>query len=379
MSETVWIIAGETSGDGYGARLAAELWRKRPELVVRGMGGPAMAKAGVDIMIDSSELGVVGLVEVFRHIFTFIRIFQQLVRRASKERPDVVVLIDYPGFNLRFAKRLHALGIRVVWYISPQVWAWKRGRIHKLAAYVDKMLAIFPFEPEVYAEVDLDVSFIGHPLLEELEEGRDPELVRDPDTVLLLPGSRRMELARLLPDLVRTAAILKQKHPSLTFVMPLPRPTTRDLALKMLDELRGTEKLPDIQVEVGTTRMWMQRAGTGLAATGTVTVEAAILGVPLVTVYRVNWLVAKLARLIVRLDYATMVNIIGGREIFPERVQEDMTVPKLVEAMESILPGGARREETLTGMRETVATLGGNVPASARVAQCVLEQIDRSE
>ena len=190
---TCWIVAGEASGDAYGAALATALREAQPGIRLAGMGAEKMRAAGVETYIDSTELGIVGFVEVLKHLPMLLRLFRKLVRRAAEERPSVVVLIDYPGFNLRLAKKLHALGIRVVWYISPQVWAWKRGRIWKLAKYCRRMLCIFPFEPEVYAKTSMRTEFVGHPLLETLAPYTSQPEDRDPNLVILLPGSRRAE------------------------------------------------------------------------------------------------------------------------------------------------------------------------------------------
>ena len=373
MAETIWIIAGEESGDGYGARLARELQQQRPAVVLRGMGGRAMAAAGVEILIDSTELGVVGLVEVLGQLRTLLRALRYLTRRAAEERPAVVVLIDYPGFNLRLARRLHGLGIRVVYYVSPQVWAWKRGRRHQMAACCRRLLCIFPFEPAVFADTGLDTRFIGHPLLESLAEVRDPAARRDHSLVLLLPGSRRGEVERLLPHLLRTAAALKRRQPHLRFLMPLPRESVAQMARACMRRLPAAG-LPEVQVETGRTHYWMQRATAGLAASGTVTMEAAILGLPLVSVYRLSWLTYALARLVVRgVRFFTIVNLIAGREVFEEFLQGEVCVDRLLPAVEAILPGGARRAEVLAGMAEAVAALGSAGGVSAQAAAQVLD------
>lgn len=367
---TIWIVAGETSGDGYGARLGRELRGLCPEVVLKGMGGPAMREAGIEILVDSTELGVVGFSEVFHLLPLFVRLFRGLVRRAAAERPDAVVLIDYPGFNLRLARRLHSLGIRVVYYVSPQVWAWKKGRIPKIAAWVDRLLTIFPFEANVYGGTGLDVEFVGHPLLEILAEERDDSIVREPDTVLLLPGSRRGEIDRLLPTLAETAHLLARERPNLRFVMPLPRQGIADHAARLLESLPGK---PPIRIEIGNARRWMQQAGTGLAASGTVTVEAAILGLPLVSVYRVNLLTYLLALAVVNLPYFTMVNLIAGQQVYPELLQGEFTAENVLAKLLPLLPGGERRQEVETGMARVVAALGGNRPASRRAAEAVLD------
>lgn len=377
MGNTVWIIAGEESGDGYGARLARELRRQRADVIIRGMGGGAMSAAGVDVLVDSSELGIVGLVEVFRHLGVLLRVFRMLVRRALEERPDVVVLIDYPGFNLRFAKKLHAAGIPVVYYVSPQIWAWKRGRRHRLAACCRRLLCIFPFEPEHYADTALDVHFVGHPLIAMLEEERDPELQRDPNLVLLLPGSRRAEIDRLLQDMLRTAAALHESNPDLRFVMPLPRPAIAHYAREKLQAFTGPEAAVDVDVVCGETRRWMQCGTAGLAASGTVTMEAAILGLPLVSIYRLAPLTYMLSRLVVRqVRFFTIVNLIAGREIFEEFLQNEVTPANLVPALRAILPDGRRRGDVIEGMAETVGRLVTGKNASVLAANAVLEVAD---
>lgn len=378
MPSSIWIIAGEESGDAYGARLAAELQRLRPGLAVRGMGGRAMAAAGVELLIDSSELGVVGFVEVFRHLGVFLEALAALARRAAAERPAAVVLIDYPGFNLRLARRLHGLGIPVVYYVSPQVWAWKRGRRHRIAAWCRRLLCIFPFEPGCYADTGLDVRFIGHPLLEILAAEREPGAVRDPGLVLLLPGSRRAEVERLLPPMLETACQLHRRNPGLRFVVPLPREAIARVARDCLAR-RDAASLPELRIEVGQTRHWMQVASAGLAASGTVTMEAAILGLPLVSVYRLSWLTYALARLVVRgVPFFTIVNLVAGREVYQEFLQGHVTAPWLVPAMEAILPGGGRRDEVLAGMAQAVAGLGQGSAVSATAAALVLETADGS-
>lgn len=372
-SRTLWILAGESSGDLYGARLAAELRRLDPQLAVRGMGGAAMREAGVDLLVDSSELGVVGLVEVLRHLRTFLRIFADLVARAARERPAAVVLIDYPGFNLRFARRMHDLGIPVVYYVSPQVWAWGRRRIPTIARLVRKMIVLFPFETETYAGTGLDVEFAGHPLVDLLTERRDPALVRTSDTLLLLPGSRHSELDRLLHPLLDTAAWLAARRPDLRFVLAAASPAMAARVRREL-ERRATRHptMPPVQIVVGETHAWMQRAAAGLAASGTVTMESAILGLPLVVVYRVNPFTYAVGRRLVKLPFFTIVNLVAGRCVFQEFLQGQVCPAVLGPALETILPGGSRRADVEAGMHEAVVALGGARNASRRAAEAVL-------
>jgi lipid-A-disaccharide synthase len=237
-----WIIAGESSGDIYGAALAEELRQlgaARGETVeISGMGGAAMIKAGVKVKVDSTELGVIGIFEVLKSIFTFIRIFFYLLKEVKADRPDAVILIDYPGFNLRFAKKLYKLGIPVYWYVSPQVWVWGKKRLPVLAKICTKMLVIFPFEVEVYANSGLQAKFVGHPLVDVIAARRDPSIVRDKDTFLLLPGSRKNEIDRLLIPMLEVVEELHKKHDNLKFILAAPREKIAESCRKKIDKFR---------------------------------------------------------------------------------------------------------------------------------------------
>lgn len=375
----IWIIAGEASGDLYGARLAAELKRRAPDVIVSGMGGIEMRKAGVEILVDSSELGVIGLVEVLENIFKFIRILLYLIREAKKRRPAAVILVDYPGFNIRFAKAMWKAGIPVVWYISPQVWVWRKGNIGKLAKYCRKLMVIFPFEPEVYEGSGLDVEFVGHPLVDIVRGRADSSIERDPNSVLLLPGSRKKEIDYLLEPFLKTVSILKSRHPKLQFIVAAPREKILQMVKDGIREFimkNPDYPLPDIQLTRGKNAFWMQRCTAGLAASGTVTVECAIAGLPLVVAYRLNKITFLLARLIIGKlfrGFFTMVNIILFRRAFEEFLQFQVVPEDLADAMDRILPGGARRAEVDADMREMVdAISGGANGAVARAASCVL-------
>jgi len=374
----VWIIAGEASGDRYGARLAIELQLARPGIMLAGMGGAQMRAAGVNLLVDSSDLGVVGFVEVLRHLPTFHQVFYTLLREADRQRPDAVVLIDYPGFNLRFARRLRRMGIPVIYYVSPQVWAWGRRRVPRIAEWVDKMLVIFPFEPAVYSGVGLDVEFVGHPLLSILDESVDPDVHRSENEVVLLPGSRTVEIRRILPVMLQTASMLQEQNPDLKFVISLPDRSQAELAEQIRARAARTKRAPEnLEISHGRTLYWLQRGAAGLAASGTVTVEAAILGLPLVVTYRVNWITYLLARCVVRVPYITMVNLVLNRLVFEEFIQSQAKPPVLAEALAAILPGGGRRAEVEAGMRELRAALGGGGNASARAAHAILKFLDR--
>lgn len=369
----LWIMAGETSGDGYGASLAQAIQAQAPGVRLRGMGGSRMREAGVDTFVDSTELGLIGFWECLKHIPFFLGLLRRIVKLAIQERPRTVVLIDYPGFHMMLAKRLHALGIRVVWYVSPQVWAWRSGRVWKLAKSCDRMLCIFPFEPACYAKTTLQAEFVGHPLFGILAPYRQIPAQRNPSQVLLLPGSRRQELQRLLPPFLQAAALLQRNAPQLHFHIPLPRQAILEYAQELA---RKCPHLPsNLTWSVGDTREWMTRAAGAIAASGTVTVEAALLGLPVVVAYRISPLSWWLAKRLIRISTITIANLVCGRRVFQELLQGECTGEKLAEALQAILPGGAQREETLQGMEEFTRRLGAaGEDVSANVARIALEE-----
>ncbi len=371
----IWILSGEASGDVYGAKLARELrllGEQNGQIVaVAGMGGPEMIKANVDIRVDSTELGVVGVVEVLKHIFTFVHIFFKLVRQAKIERPDAVVLIDYPGFNLLFALMMHFHKIKVVWYVSPHLWVWGKWRLPVLAKICDKMLVIFPFEIEVFAKTKLPTEFVGHPLLDIVKERTNPALARDEHSFVLLPGSRTMEITRLLVPMLDTITALHSQHPDLKFFLSAPRPKIADLCESIYQKYCETHpETPKVVISYGDTPYWQQRATAGLAASGTVTVESAIAGLPLVVGYKLNWVTILLASLVVKLyrGYFTMVNIIADKTVFEEYLQHRFCPANLVPAIERILPGGSRRAEVESDMIKLKQTLTPQSSSAARQA-----------
>ena len=374
--KNIWILSGEASGDMYGAKLAEELRliaaAKGEEIHVAGMGGPKMIAAGIDIRVDSTELGVIGFVEILKHIFTFINIFFKLVKQAKAERPDRVVLIDYPGFNLLFALVMYCNEIPVIWYVCPHLWVWGKWRLPVLAKICSKMLVIFPFEVEVFAETPLKADFVGHPLVDIVEGRRDPSIVRDPNAFLLLPGSRTMEIERLLPTMLEAVYQLSQKHPQLRFYLSTPRERITNLCLKTISEYREKQPdLPMISIRTGDTGVWQQKAGTGLAASGTVTVESAIAGLPLVVGYRTNWLSIIIAILLqVKLfrGFFTMTNIIANKVVYEEFLQHRFKVENIVPAVERILPDGERRLEVEAEMAEVRQMLSAQSGSAARQA-----------
>lgn len=377
--QKVWILAGEASGDLYGARLAEELQRQHPQLLVQGMGADRMREAGVEILVDSTDLGIVGFVEVLKHLPMFWRLFHQLVDQAAEARPDVVVLIDYPGFNLRFARKMKELEIPVVYYVSPQIWAWGKNRVKTMVEFLSHMIVIFPFEKRFYERSRLPVSYVGHPMVQILKERQGPETQRANDLIALLPGSRMSELSRLLVPFLETAARIYQRQPRYRFVIPLPTKCLCAYVQEQVLELWSDEGTIPIEVTHGETERWLSRATAGLAASGTVTVQAAILGLPLVVAYKVNAMTYFIGKRLINVPYITMVNLVAEEEIYEEYVQSEATPEKLAEALFRILPDGERRQSVIDGIQATVRKLRGEGNPSAAAASIVLEQLAAPE
>ncbi len=380
-TKKIWILSGEASGDLYGAALTRELHRlgkvNSVPVEVSGMGGPKMAQEDFRLLVDSTELGVIGVVEILKHIFTFIKIFFQLLRTARRERPDAVVLIDYPGFNLLFALAMYFSSIRVVWYVCPHLWVWGKWRLPVLAKICSKMLVIFPFECEVFAKTRLRAEFVGHPLADIVEARTRPELTRQDNLFLLLPGSRKMEIDRLLHPMLETICVLHEKHPALRFVLSAPREKVAARCQDIYEDfIRRHPECPGLEIRCGETAALLQEAGTGIAASGTVTVECALAGLPLVVVYKLNTVTLLLASLVVRLyrGFFTMTNIIADKEVYREYLQWKVKPKYLVPAIEEILPGGSRRTEVEKDMLEVKNMLKcGSSNAAFHAAEKVWE------
>ena len=377
--KNVLISAGDASGELHAAALAEELRRREPGVRLFGLGGPAMEKAGVELIVPQHELAVGGLVEVLVDLPRIVKAWRRMTRALVESRPDLVILVDSPDFNLPFAKRARKLGVPVLYYVSPQVWAWRRGRIRRIAARVDRLAVIFPFEPAVYAGTGLAVDFVGHPLLDRLaplaaatdsaSARRALGLDAGRPLVLLLPGSRRNEVKSTLPLQLAAATALHARDPRVGFVIAVAPSIARDT----IDEALARVRLPsllDVSVIEGRTHEAILAADVALAKPGTVTLEVALLGTPLVVTTRVNALTAWLIRRLVRVSSYTMPNLIAGRAVVPEFLQEDAEPARIAEALLALLTGPAREAqlEALASLREALGG-GGAAARAAGIAQ----------
>ena len=372
------IIAGETSGDMHAAPLVTAIRKAHPEYEFHGIGGALMRDAGVDTSYDISEMAVMGFAEVFRRLKFFKRVFGEMVDLAGRKRPEAVILVDYPGFNLRFAAKLHAMGITVIYYICPQVWAWHRERIPKMAAIVDKLITIFPFEAEHFKATGLDVGFAGHPLVDEaravLARTPSPLPWADAPGVALLPGSREHEIDRLLPTMWEAATRLGRERPDLHFITAAPAKTQANLIRSRLSTLPAGPQHHTIVT--GETREVLRQARAAMVASGTATIETALMRCPMVVTYKVAPLTYWLGRLLVKVPHIGMVNIVAGREICRELIQHDATPEAIAQAVTPLIDDSPERDQARVDLEDVVTRLGAG-GAAARAAAMVIETMER--
>jgi lipid-A-disaccharide synthase len=375
----ILISAGEASGEMYGAELLRALRRRVPDIEAFGVGGERMRTAGFEAVVESRDVAVVGLAEVVSHLPSIYRHFKRLLREVDVRKPDVAVLIDFPDFNFRLAKQLHRRGIPVVYYISPQLWAWRKGRIKLVQKYVTRMLVIFPFEEEFYRKHGVEAEFVGHPL-GELEVDPLPASFNVPrwpaddfeGWIALLPGSRRKEVEMNLPIMLEAANLLFDGDNRRQFVMPVASTISKSWLLKLVrQQAFGSIELVD------DARFALANSRAAIVASGTATVEAAVIGTPFVMVYRVSPLTWVLGRRLVNVPFFSMVNLIAGREVVPELVQQDFTPQNVAGRVQEILEDGPKRQAMIAGLAEVKAQLreGAAGAASERAADAVLKAI----
>ena len=374
----ILVCAGETSGDMYGAAILRELRAIAPRpLECYGIGGDAMQAEGVELFAHASVTGVMGFWEVLKRYRYFSRLLKTITGLLDTRRPDVLLTIDYPGFNLRIAEQAHRRGIRTVHYVCPQVWVWHRERIPKIARIIDRLVTLFPFEPALFDGTGLNVTFEGHPLADQVAATlaeTPPALPWGPGRrIALFPGSRPAEVARLLPVEIEAARRLETAIGPCSFIIPAPTPTTRRAVEAILARL--PHKPATLAVSDGQSRHILRQAEAAVIKSGTSTLEASLLLCPCTVVYQVSPATYAIARRLVKgLKHVGLVNILAGREVCRELIQGAMT-PEAIEAeMRRILDDAAYRAAMLDGMREVNARVG--LPgATARAAAVVLEEI----
>jgi len=376
------VVAGEASGDLHASEVIRELKQLDPSLETFGIGGDLLAKQGTKILHHAREMGIVGLFNVLRHLGMFKRIFRELMDRIAAERPDAVLLVDYPDFNLRVARKVKELGIPVIYYISPQVWAWRRGRVRHIAEYVDRMIVIFPFEEEFYREHQVPVTYVGHPLIEQLQDVKrtaDSSRIR----VALLPGSRRGEVDDLLPPMLEAVRLLRGERASRPITAG-ETPALRDVDAFVVqaptidrEQLERLMKQTGIEVRIvpydgGEA---VASASIALSSSGTATLEAAVLGTPVVVMYKLTPATYVIAKRLVKLPHFSLVNIVAGRGVVPELLQHHVTGPRIAQEVRRLLEPENRRR-----VREDLAAVKaklGEPGASRRAAEAIMSTLKR--
>jgi lipid-A-disaccharide synthase len=371
------IVAGEASGDAHAGRMIAALKARRPDITVSGIGGDALRQAGAAIFTDFRELAVMGLVEVLKRYREIKAVFNELVERLQKEKPDLLILVDYPGFNLKLAKKAHKLGIPVLYYISPKVWAWRPGRIKTIRRYVDHMAVLFPFEETLYQDAGITVTCVGHPLVDAVHSDLTVSQAKqhfelDPEhrVLGLFPGSRRSEVEALLPIMLQTAEKIKQRHFDLEVLLPLAPGLDMDFLQPML---RRSDL--DIKVVSGDFYDVIRSCDAIVAASGTVTLEIALMGVPHLIVYRVAPMSYRILKHLVKIPYVGLCNIVTNDNIVTELLQDEVTVENLDHHLTPLLtdPQAKQRAEYI---RQQVLTALGPAGGADNAAQLILDRLD---
>jgi lipid-A-disaccharide synthase len=399
MSQTIFISAGEASGEHYGALLSTAIQRRLASAGrtarLFGMGGERMKAAGLELIVHSEDMAVMGLTEVVLHLPRIYREFRKLKKAIRASRPDVAVLIDFPEIHFRLAKEFHRLGVPVIFFVSPQLWAWKKHRIKLVQKYIRKMLVIFPFEEAFYRENGVNAEFVGHPLAElplpdttreqfAIENSLDPTRT----WIGLLPGSRSREIRDHLPEILEAARKLQSAgHAAETFEFMVPLAPTLSVAQRaeVLQIVKDHGSELSVRL-VDDARAALLHARASVVASGTATVEAALIGNPFVVVYRVSAVTYAIARRVVKVPHVAMANLIAGKRVVPELIQNDFTAVNIVQEIEPLLPDGAPREsmmKELGAIREALSLQpeelrNGAVGAIERVATIALEELEAS-
>ncbi|SFD06880.1 lipid-A-disaccharide synthase [Thiohalospira halophila DSM 15071] len=375
---TIMVVAGETSGDAHTAEVVRAIQERRPGASFFGVGGERLRAAGVDLQVHADELSVMGIVEVLRHYPRLRGILKRLQGLLAERRPDLLIVTDLPDFNLRLAATAQALGIPVLYYVSPQVWAWRSKRVKVIRERVDAMAVLFPFEVPIYEAAGVPVRFVGHPLVRDTPTDRDPVAARHalglPESgpvVGLLPGSRRSEIAQLMPPLADAAARLRQSHPDVAFVVPVAPSMDREAITGPLAEAGVEATLVDSSAFHDV----IAASDAVASASGTATLEVALMETPLVVTYKVAPLTYAILRRLVKLDHVSLVNIVAERGVVKEFIQGEATGANLAGELERLLDDGEYAE----GIRRDLAGLRarlGEGDAASGVADWALELVD---
>jgi len=375
-NKTIMIIAGEASGDMHGASLVHEMLKIDSSLKFYGIGGNKLQEVGVNLLAHSSEMAVMGLTEVIPKLGTILRIMNRMKKSMDEFNPDLVILIDYPDFNLRIAKAAYKRGIKVFYYISPQVWAWRKGRINQIKKLVNKMAVILPFEVETYRQKGFPVNYVGHPLLDLVKTEYSPQEARTKfglkegkTTVALLPGSRFSEVNNLLPEMLKAGEILAQHIQDIQFLLPL----ADTIEEKIITDIISRYALK-VNIIRGYTYDAISCSDLAIVASGTATLETALLGVPMVIIYKISSLTYFILKFIVNVKNIGLANIIAGKTIVPELIQEDASGNRIAAEALDILADAEKKMEMIKELAAVRSKLG-NPGAARKTAQLAYDML----
>jgi lipid-A-disaccharide synthase len=369
-AKTIMIIAGEASGDMHGASLVQEMLKIKPSLNFYGIGGNELKETGVKLLADAADMAVVGLTEVISKLGSFLKIMNQMKKSLDDIKPDLVILIDYPDFNLPLARAAHKRGIKVFYFISPQVWAWRKGRIRQIKRVVTKMAVILPFEIDTYSQKGFHVNYVGHPLLDRVktnysrEEAHKIFGLTDNTTIGLLPGSRSSEVVKLLPEMLQAAKTIAQEIPQAQFILPLADTVDEKIITDIISRFKV-----NVKVISGNTYDVISCCDLAIVASGTATLETALLGIPMIIVYKISPFSYFIGKLAIRVRNIGLVNIIAGKTIVPELIQGQANGARIADEALTILNNkDDRRREIIKDLAEIRAKLG-SPGAALRAAQ----------
>ena len=373
----IMIVAGEASGDLHGGNIVQAMHKIDPEISFYGVGGRNLKEAGVELIADAADMAVVGLTEVVFKLGMILKVMAQLKASLKKDRPDLIILIDYPDFNLPLAKAAKKYGIKVFYYISPQVWAWRRGRIGKIKKIVDRMAVILPFEADLYREAGVDVTFVGHPLLDVVrtkyprkEALRRFDLREEVTTVGILPGSRQSEVTRLLPVMLGAAEIIEKQIKDVQFVLPLA--DTLDIAF--VSQIIAKHSVP-VRLIPNEVYDVIGCADIAMVASGTATLETALMETPMIIIYKVSAPSYYVGRMVINIDHIGLVNIIAGKTVVPELIQFEASPENIAAGVMEILATKERMEGIKAELKK-IRDMLGNHGAAERVARLAYDMIN---
>ena len=373
----IYIVAGEASGDQHAAKLVTEIKQLKPNIRFSGIGGKMMQSAGVDIISNLAQYGVVGIIEVLVHLRVIWRAFKMLKQKLKEQKPDLLILVDYPGFNLRLARYAKKQGIKILYYVSPQIWAWKQGRIKTIRNTVDLMAVTLPFEVDIYRQANVPVAFVGHPSVDTVKPSMSALQARkffnlraDSIVIGILPGSRKNELKSLLPVMCATSKQLQQHYDNIEFILPVASSLTLDNIKKYLPE-----NTPQIKIVQDHAYDVMNCSNVVIVASGTATLETALIGTPMVIIYKLSPITYMLVKWLIDVKHIGLCNIIAGKTIVPELIQREVNPDNIIVEMRKYLdqPEYTKKiKAQLTNIKQSLNAY----PDNAELAELVLQMIE---